>query len=72
MAGLVCCRDTNLCKIMMSHHILCVFWSESGLFVFDRGIVGPGEQPSQLQTVLLRDCQRLKEVYLVSTYLMTD
>jgi F-box/leucine-rich repeat protein 2/20 len=29
--------------------------------VFLRGIVGPGEQPSQLRKILLRDCQRLKE-----------
>lgn len=29
--------------------------------VFLRGIVGPGDQPSPLKTILLRDCQRLKE-----------
>ncbi|XP_024377940.1 F-box protein SKIP17 isoform X1 [Physcomitrium patens] len=29
--------------------------------VFLRGIVGPGDQPSQLNTILLRDCHRLKE-----------
>lgn len=38
--------------------------SENWPFLVDRGIVGPGDQPSQLKMVLLRDCQRLKEVSL--------